>query len=288
LLSDEINDLRADLTELKNEEERKVTERKTDFSVGNAALNQANNAAEAHRHRYEELRKLNRGKPPRDIPPVLYLIPLILVGIAEWYVNFSTFSAMFIPVFAIAGTVLVAAVFAWASHLHGAYIKQISEILHPAVEPRHVLDRKLAIVIVTVLLLAAFATVVWLRWLVISRQLGEPVLQNGTFGEPSSTMIWSRVGPTIVLNVLIWGLGTLYSWAVHERVPDLRESYRDFLKANRTVEKLLRPFHNDEKRIRAQCRRLQEAREVDIEEYETLRRKVTSKLSLMRPQKAAV
>jgi len=75
---------------------------------------------------------------------------------------------MFIPVFAIAATLIVAAVFAGASHLHGAYLKQISEIMHPSVEYRNVLGRKIALIIATISLPAAFVTVVWLRWIVIS------------------------------------------------------------------------------------------------------------------------
>jgi hypothetical protein len=98
------------------------------------------------------------GAYPRNISPVIYGAPLILVGIAEWYVNFSTFSEIFIPVFAIAATVIVAAVFAWASHLHGAYVKQLSAILNPAVPKRNLLGRKIAIIIATVLLLAALGS----------------------------------------------------------------------------------------------------------------------------------
>ena len=161
--------------------------------------------------------------------PVLYVIPLVLVGLAEWYVNFATFEATFIPVFAIAGTLLVAAVFAWASHMHGAYVKQIAEIIHPSMEYRNVLGRKIALVIATILLIAALVTVIWLRYSIIAEQLGSGLsAESGTFGGPRASMIWSKLGPTIVLNVLIWGLGALYAWAMNEKVPGLRESYRDW------------------------------------------------------------
>jgi hypothetical protein len=63
------------------------------------------------------------------------------VGIAEWYVNYATIAAKFIPVFAIAGTLLVAGSFAWASHMHGSYLKQLAEIIHPSMEYRNVLGR---------------------------------------------------------------------------------------------------------------------------------------------------
>jgi hypothetical protein len=203
------------------------------------------------------------------------VIPLILVGVAEWYVNFSTFAAIFIPVFAIAGTLLVAAIFAWASHLHGTYLKQLAEILHPSVEYRNVLGRKLALIIVSVLLVIAFLTVVWLRYVVITDQLGfHPNTTSDTFGGATSTMIWSRLGPTIVLNILIWGLGTLYAWALNEKVPNLREAYRELLRANRKVERARRPYMTEQKRIKAYYDRERSKNEVMIKEYQDLLEKV--------------
>jgi hypothetical protein len=157
----------------------------------NSHYQRASEAQKAAHQEFGNLRRVNGGSFPRNISPVLYIIPLILVGIAEWYVNFSTFSAMFIPVFAIAATLIVAAVFAFASHLHGSYLKQISEIIHPSVDYRNVLGRKIVLIIVTLLLLAAFGTVIWLRWLVISEQLGiSNNSETATFGGGNSFMMW--------------------------------------------------------------------------------------------------
>jgi hypothetical protein len=222
----------------------------------------------ADQQTFDDLRRLNGGAFPKNISPVLYVIPLLLVGIAEWYVNYATFEAIFIPVFAIAGTLLVAAVFAWASHMHGSYLKQLSEIMHPSLEYRNTLGRKIAVVISTILLIAAMSTVVWLRYTVISDQLG--ISSNatpGTFGQPSSTMIWSRLGPTIVLNILIWGLGTLYSWATNEKVPELRESYRALLRVNRKVERARKPCEAEQLRIKASFDRDREKNQIAIREY---------------------
>jgi hypothetical protein len=207
-------------------------------------------AQNATNRQFEMLRM--GGAYPRNISPAIYILPLILVGIAEWYVNFSTFSEIFIPVFAIAATVVVAAVFAWASHLHGAYVKQLSATLNPAVPKRNLLGRKIAIIIATVLLLAALSTVVWLRYLVVSEQLGiANGAEGGPFGETSPSIVWSKVGPTIIINILIWGLGTLYSWAMHEKIPDLRETYRDKLRADAAVNKYTSKLGKDEARLEA-------------------------------------
>ena len=240
------------------------------FSV--SKLQRAFEVQKANHQQFEDLRHVNGGGYPRNISPVLYVIPLILVGVAEWYVNYSTFETLFVPVFAISATLIVAAVFAWASHMHGAYLKQISEIIHPSVEYRNVLGRKLALYIASALLIAAFITVVWLRWVVISEQIGASGGHDneGSFGGPSSSLIWSKVAPTIIINLLIWGLGTLYSWAVHEKIPELRESYRNYLRATKLVDRLSSPFIEEEKRIRAQYAREREKNGVAINQYRVL------------------
>jgi hypothetical protein len=52
----------------------------------------------------------------------------------------------------------------------------------------------------------ALLTVVWLRYVVIADQLGiHPDVSAGTFGRASGGVSWSRVTPTIVLNILILG-----------------------------------------------------------------------------------
>jgi len=247
---------------------------------------QTNQQNRANLQIFENLRQINGGAYPRDLSPVLYIIPLVLVGLAEWYVNFATFEATFIPVFAIAGTLLVAAVFAWASHMHGQYVKQIAEITHPSIEYRNVLGRKIALVIATILLIAALATVIWLRYSIIAEQLGAGLnSEPGTFGGPSTSMIWSKLGPTIVLNILIWGLGALYSWAMNEKVPGLRESYRDWQRSERRLKRLRKPFEKEVARINAAFARKREQNQVAINEYNHNLNDVHALIERLRPER---
>jgi hypothetical protein len=186
-------------------------------------------------------------------------------------------SAIFIPAVAIAGTLIVAAIFAWDSHLHGSYLKQLAEIRHPSVEYRNELGRKIALAIASVLLLIAFVTIVWIRYVVIADQLGVSAsTSEGTFGGASTSMVWSRLGPTIVLNILIWGLGTLYAWAVNEKVPELRESYRELLRAHRKLDGARAPFFSEQKRIHALYAREQQKTEVAIKEYQNFLEQIHS------------
>jgi hypothetical protein len=258
-----------------NSEEAKEIDNKWQELDSDPRFTRANAQQKAHQQTFDHLRQFNGGAFPRNLSPVLYTIPLILIGVAEWYVNFSTFAATFVPVVAIFGTIVVGAIFAVASHLHGAYLKQLSEIIHPSVEYRNVLGRKIALILATIFLLAAFATVVSLRYVAISDQLGIGSDSSGLFGRPSPWIIWSRLGPTIVINALIWGLGTLYSWAAHEKIPDLRESYRLLLRANRKLDKARKPFVAEQKRIEAKYERARETNKVAIREYNTCLSRVT-------------
>ena len=143
---------------------------------------------------------------------------------------------------------------------------------------------QIALVIATILLTAAFATVVWLRWQIISEQLGTDTgVEAGTFGGESSSLVWSRVGQTVVINLLIWGLGTLYSWAMHEKVPGIRKSYRDFLHASRKVDAQLRRFHAEERRLKAHYQRERDNNRDAIREYQALLEEVKSARERLQP-----
>jgi hypothetical protein len=231
------------------------------------------NATDRHRHldekrsaqrqRFEQLRQLNGGGYPLNLPTILYLIPLIGIGVGEWFVNYNTFAAKLVPALAIAATVLVAVVFAVASDIHGAFIKQISEIMHPSVEYRTVIDRKIMFFITTFVLLLALGSITWLRYTAIADQLGlSDLTGTGVFGGVNASKVWSLLLPTIVFNVAIWGIGTFYSWRLHESIPDLRKSYRQMRATDRRIERAKAPFEKEVTRIAASYDRERTSNEV--------------------------
>ena len=229
-----------------------------------------NTEQKARQQTFESLRQVNDGAYPTNISPVIYVIPLIAIGLAEWYVNLSTFTARFVPLVAGAGTILVALIFAVASHFQGEFFKQLSEVLHPSVEYRNELGRKIAVVIATILLIAAFSVVIWLRYQVIAEQLGLNSESTGTFGGSSTSMVWSNLGPTIGLNLFVWGLGVLYAFLFSEKVPKLRSAFRDLRHANAQLDKVRKPFVREQKRIRAEYDRKRHNNEIAIKEYGSL------------------
>lgn len=234
----------------------------------------ANTEQKARQQTFERLRQVNDGAYPRNMSPVVYALPLIAVGLAEWYVNLSTFAARFVPLVAGAGTILVAAIFAVVSHFQGEFLKQISEVLHPSVVYRNELGRKISVTIATALLIAAFSVVIWLRYQVIADQLGLNADTQGTFGESSSSLITSNLWPTIGLNFFVWGLGVLWAFWASEKVPRLRETFRELMRANKRLENARRPFLTEQKRIQAHYERERARNDVAIREYGSLSEEV--------------
>jgi hypothetical protein len=239
----------------------------------------ANAEQKARDQTFQELRQVNGGAYPRNLSPVLYVIPLIGIGIAEWYVNLSTFMAKFVPLVAGAGTILVAMIFAIASHFHGEYLKQLAEILRPSAEYRNELGRKLSVIIATTLLICAFGVVIWLRYQAISEQLGLGSDTPGTFGGSNSSLVWQSLGPTIGMNLFVWGLGVLYAYLAGEKVPHLRESYRELLRSNKRLQKARQPFEREQMRIAAFYQRERQKNEVALKEYKNLSEEIKGALA---------
>ena len=267
------------LDAMESTEAKEIEESWNDLTdPNNKRYSRETNVEKTLQETFEQNRLINGGALPRNISPVIYSIPLILVGVAEYYVNYSTFAAAFVPLVAIFATLFVGATFAVASHLHGAYLKQLSEIMHPSIPHRNVLDRRIAVAIVTFVLFVVFFTVVYLRYSAIAAQLGIGSSTAGTFGQAGTGLVWSRLGPTLAINLCIWALGTLYSWAMHERVPGLRDSYRRLLRANRKLERMRAPYIAKEQQIRAKYNREREKNQVAVHDYQNRLDNVTDML----------
>ncbi|MBR1221864.1 hypothetical protein JQ557_27945 [Bradyrhizobium sp. U87765 SZCCT0131] len=227
---------------------------------------------------FQDLRKANNGAYPKNISPVIYAIPLIFVGVAEWYVNLSTFMARFVPLVAAAGTILVAGIFAAASHFQGEFLKQISEVFHPSAIYRNELGRKLIVAIASLLLVAAFVVVIWLRYQVIAEQLGLTSNSAGTFGVSNNSIVWQNLGPTIGLNLFVWGLGVLYASLMSEKIPKLRETFRDLRRSEVEVDRIRKPFVAEQKRIHAQYERERKKNAVMAQEYRSLAEEIDASI----------
>jgi hypothetical protein len=240
-----------------------------------AVVRRIQNEARAIEARFEHLRNVNDGGYPMNISPILYWIPLLLVAISEWYVNYSTFAARFVPVVAIACTIIVGLIFAYFSHLLGAFLAQYGEISHPSVESRRVLDRKITLIGMGVVLVLIFTATMWLRYTIIQEQLGlADAGADSVFRTETSGKIWSTLVPTIAVNIGIIAIGTVYAWFMHEKVPQLRETYRSGLSKNNKLERLRAPVNSEVNRLQAAFERDKILNERFIKEYANLRKDI--------------
>jgi hypothetical protein len=259
----------AHVTELRNQVNDQV-EKKLELFDSNPKIARLTKQRDASQNRLEELRAVNNGEFPKNISPVLYVIPLILLGVGEWYVNYSTFSASFVPAIAIAATLITAVVFATASHIHGSYVKQLGEILHPSVSYRQFIDKKLILLLVTVILVIFFSIILWLRYDILREQLGLDTVDTNVFGDSGRSRATAKLLQTAGINAGIWALGTVYAWQMAAKVPALRSVYRDWMSHNHKLESMRSPLQKEQARLEAGLQKSLNSNNVIRQEYEGL------------------
>lgn len=200
-----------------------ITKRYEEQELGNAMRDF--NVAEGI---YEKMRKANNNKPPRK-SPFWYWPALVLVGAGEWLLNYDTFNIKFeIEAMAIGMTFLVAIAFALSSHFHGEFLKQREALMGIHVET----PRKTTYIIFqlfgTLLLLSALTAVILVRFYVIQDEMGAMSGPSLPGEEPiAQQSVLQLLLPTIFLNLLVYLIGVLISYAVHDAVPGYQRAQKD-------------------------------------------------------------
>ena len=217
---------------------------------------QAKNNAEA---RYEKLLKQNSNRPPKIMVLWLYIPALLLVGLVEAFINFSTFNGYFgSEGLAYGSTIIVALIFAAASHFHGEFWKQRLELMGPDVEKRERRHELVVQLIVTVFFFLVFAGLMMVRYEVVLEQLSAVSVGGGLPGislpgtevaaEPS---IWQKIMPTLLMNLGVWGLGGFVSYWMHDAKPFFEGAHRNYVKSRKKFNQLDSKLHDEYKQIEA-------------------------------------
>ncbi|MBQ4832191.1 hypothetical protein J8L70_02960 [Pseudoalteromonas sp. MMG010] len=192
---------------------------------------------EQTKQRYENMQAEMGGKPPVPKRMVLYVISILVIGFVEWFINYSTFNIKYPPGLAAGATMIVALSIAFASHFHGALIKQRVALFAPHrtdTEKRHVLIYQSFF---SLLLVFALIVVTYNRYDVLSEQLVNsagamlPSLPGDTADSASS--VWEELMPFIVMNLLVWIVGVAVSFFIHDARPDYQEAKNDYEKAKK-------------------------------------------------------
>lgn len=209
---------------------------------------------------FEAMFNANDGKPPRKLPFWYWLI-LILIGSGEWLINFDTFASKFaVQAMAIGMTLLVAISFAAASHFHGEFIKQRpflnSKKMSVPVKNSHLIFQLVSLV----LFIVSFAAVILVRYQVVQDELS---LGAGIMALPGESMVaqqsaFELVLPTIFLNLVVYLLGVVVSYVLHDPIPGYQTAKNDLTKA-------LHDFEKIDNKLHLECEEIEARFHVDIE-----------------------
>ncbi|HUC62456.1 MAG TPA: hypothetical protein VMF53_10915 [Alphaproteobacteria bacterium] len=186
---------------------------------------------------------------PFDVNPVYFLI-MVLLGIAEWFINYDTLFLFFgVPIIAFGATVVLAACLAVIAHQHGVDLKQWKKKFGPAVEDR---ERPYGpLVLATIGLVGLITVVGWMRY-----QAVMGVLQAHSTASILGTQYSVAIDPTreVVIslgaNVLAWLVGVFISFFAHDADPVYVETALDFAKADRKYQVKRREFERKEQQLK--------------------------------------
>ncbi len=225
---------------------------------------QARYNSQIDRHAYRPNMKAVSARFPFDVNPI-YLIIMLLLGTAEWFINYDTLFEFFgIPIIAIGATLILALCLAVIAHQHGLDLKQWKKKFGPGVEGH---NRPYGIFVLATLGLVGLITVTgWMRY-----QSLMSVVQSQNTANIIGTQYSVQIDPqreviiSLGANALAWLVGVFISYFAHDADPVYVHTAVDFLKAERKYQKKRAEFekianqikHNYAEKIEEEKHRLQ-------------------------------
>ncbi|MEW9796651.1 hypothetical protein [Alteromonas sp. CYL-A6] len=238
---------------LKEKEEKKSQARETYMHDTHYADKESSYLSA--KDRFETMRDEHGGKPPVKKRTWLYVFSILGIGFIEWFINFSTFNTKYPEGIAFGMTVLVALAIAFASHFHGALIKQRIALF----ATYRTISQKRQIVlwqlIMTLLLFIALAVVTYARYDVLSESMfasGASSLPSLPGQEVEEASIWSELWPFVLMNFVVYLIGIAISYITHDSEPDYQEAEKDYQKAKALFFKAKDGLLAEERRIDAE------------------------------------
>jgi hypothetical protein len=182
---------------------------------------------EAKREQYDRLRIAAGGRDPEEWNRVLYIGLLSLIAIPEAVLNFRTFANMQIAfmtdAIALALTIIIAVVIAFASDVVGETFKQWRELFggHAAETNKGAAARKFAWAWAAFLL--AIGIVSGARYTLFAAEIQRKLVTGETLGFQDFLPFTITVGG----NVLVFVFGVFIAIAAHDRIPGYGRAARE-------------------------------------------------------------
>ncbi|MBE1301823.1 MAG: hypothetical protein GJ680_18210 [Alteromonadaceae bacterium] len=237
--------------------------------------------------RFETMRDEHGGKPPVKRKTLLYGISIMAIGFIEWFINFSTFNAKYPEGIAFGATILVALAIAFASHFHGALLKQRVALFAPSRTKTQKRQELLYQGFFTLLLILALALVTYSRYDLLSETMlattggGLPALPGS---ETEEVSIWGELWPFVFMNLVVWMLGVGISYMTHDSEPDYQEADKDYQQSKKRFFKVKDGLIAEERRIDAEyekklgaIKNTQKATHAEYATIQTLLERLTKK-----------
>ncbi len=228
----------------------------------------------------------------------LYWLALVLVGAAEWLINYDTLVMFFgIPAMAIGATAIIALAMAFASHAHGIVFKQWSHRFgrHRDAMQQASSRRLLGIGTLSLLFVLLFAG--FARFSVVMHQASAQPAQNILGAQANVAFDPSRdVLISMLANLLAWLVGCFLSFFCHDDDPAHMAATAQFGQWQRRFLRVDRPFRQDREvssaraeRELAERRTVAEARRARVRpQSEMLAQVQAHELAVMRAIQSAI
>ncbi|PCK77482.1 hypothetical protein CPT34_29655 [Rhizobium sophoriradicis] len=201
---------------------------------------------------YDELRA--RHNREAKLTPFWYIPLLVLVGITEMLINFESFSRnkAYTPAIALGVTIIVALMLAYASHVHGTFLRQIETRLgaHRRDGDRAAAWRMFSIG--TVLLAIALGAVYYAR----SIMYADILLENAVMGGNAPSPLFV-IGGSMIGNLGVYAVGVIIAFFGHDEDHHFPEALQGKIKAEKKMyalrEKISAPLKREFENIDATC-----------------------------------
>ncbi len=187
----------------------------------------------------------------------LYWFALLLVGAAEWLINYDTLVMFFgIPAMAIGATAILAIAMAFASHAHGIVWKQWSHRFgrHRDAGQQASSQRLIGIGTLSLLFVLLFAG--FARFSVVIHQVSAQPAENILGAQANISFDPSRdVLISLLANLLAWLVGCFLSYFCHDEDPAHMAATAQFGVWQRRFLRVDRPFRQDREVLTARTER---------------------------------
>lgn len=205
-----------------------VTQHRERHQADYERLEGARTDLETAQYQFETRRRENGREP--TIVKWWYYVVLVLIGIVEVFINFDSFGSIsyFTPAFAAGTSIIIAFALALSSHCWGTLVRRFAVLFNPAEDDKDRLAVWTMMGLGSLTLSVVLGAVWWARESYFADRLLEIIALGGE--EPDKLGI---IGGSMLTNIVVWIVGVLWAYFLHDPDPRFPKAYEDMQKKDR-------------------------------------------------------